>query len=252
MLTQWAARVNPSIRAVARARRLLADDISLERAYGEIQAERVRGRAAASTVDALVYQLRKGGAALSDPNATATAGGVERAADARSIGAAAEIHAACCASLDARRGRGFRRVVERAPWMMRQRFPSKRSSASAMKPKPARIRASPSRNRSRKGLRAAKARYCSKTCGIFCALCHLSVRACGDRACSLDRSCASHGRMGKHAKACLSVARAGVGKDAINGSIGASGSRSGRGRECHAGLSFPEGWRRRRAADDFV
>jgi hypothetical protein len=52
-----------------RARRLLADDISLERAYGEIHAERLRGRAAAATVDALVYQLRKGGSALSDPNA---------------------------------------------------------------------------------------------------------------------------------------------------------------------------------------
>ena len=54
---------------VARARRLLADDISLERAYSEICAEHFRGRAAGSTVDALVYQLRKGGAALSDPNA---------------------------------------------------------------------------------------------------------------------------------------------------------------------------------------
>jgi hypothetical protein len=60
-------QLNPSI---VRAWRLLADDISFERAYGEIQAERVRGRAAASTVDALVYQLRKGGAALSDPDAT--------------------------------------------------------------------------------------------------------------------------------------------------------------------------------------
>jgi transposase len=54
---------------IVRARRLLADDISLERAYGEIHAERFSGRAAASTVDALVYQLRKGGAALSDPDA---------------------------------------------------------------------------------------------------------------------------------------------------------------------------------------
>jgi hypothetical protein len=60
-------QLNPS---VVRAWRLLADDISFERVYGEIQAERVRGRAAASTVDALVYQLRKGGAALSDPDAT--------------------------------------------------------------------------------------------------------------------------------------------------------------------------------------
>ena len=59
--------VDPNI---LRARELLADNVSLERAYAEIQAERVRGRAAVSTVDALVYQLRKGGAALSDPNAT--------------------------------------------------------------------------------------------------------------------------------------------------------------------------------------
>jgi transposase len=54
---------------IARVRRLLADDISLERAYSEIHAERLHGRAAAATVDALVYQLRKGGSALSDPNA---------------------------------------------------------------------------------------------------------------------------------------------------------------------------------------
>jgi hypothetical protein len=58
--------VDPNI---LRARELLADNVSLERAYAKIQAERVRGRAAVSTVDALVYQLRKGGAALSDPNA---------------------------------------------------------------------------------------------------------------------------------------------------------------------------------------
>jgi hypothetical protein len=54
---------------IARARRLLADDISLERAYGEIHAERLRGRAAEARVEALVYQLREGGSALSDPNA---------------------------------------------------------------------------------------------------------------------------------------------------------------------------------------
>jgi transposase len=54
---------------IEKLRKLLADDISLERAYGEIYAEHFRGRAAGSTVDALVYQLRKGGAALSDPNA---------------------------------------------------------------------------------------------------------------------------------------------------------------------------------------
>jgi hypothetical protein len=48
----------------------LVGNVSLERAYGAIHAERLRGRAAASTVEALVYQLRKGGAALSDPSAT--------------------------------------------------------------------------------------------------------------------------------------------------------------------------------------
>ncbi len=62
-------RREPADPRTVRARRLLADDISLERPYGEIHAERLRGRAAAATVDALVYQLRKGGPALSDPNA---------------------------------------------------------------------------------------------------------------------------------------------------------------------------------------
>ena len=54
---------------IVRARRLLADNVSLERAYGEIHTEHLRGRTAEATVDALVYQLRKGGAALSDLNA---------------------------------------------------------------------------------------------------------------------------------------------------------------------------------------
>jgi hypothetical protein len=62
-------RQRPLDPRIVRARRLLGDDVSLERAYGEIHAERLRGRAAAATVDALVYQPRKGGSALSDPNA---------------------------------------------------------------------------------------------------------------------------------------------------------------------------------------
>jgi hypothetical protein len=62
-------RQRPLDPRIVRGRRLLADDVSLERAYGEIHAERLRGRTAEATVEALVYQLRKGGAALSDPNA---------------------------------------------------------------------------------------------------------------------------------------------------------------------------------------
>jgi uncharacterized protein YjiS (DUF1127 family) len=49
-------------------RRLLADDISLERAYGEIHAERLCGRAAASTVETLMFSLRAGVTALGKPD----------------------------------------------------------------------------------------------------------------------------------------------------------------------------------------
>jgi len=50
-----------------RARRLLAPDISLERAWCELNNQ--RGRAAASTVEALAYQLRAGPSALREPSA---------------------------------------------------------------------------------------------------------------------------------------------------------------------------------------
>jgi hypothetical protein len=53
---------------VARARRLLADDISLERASGEIHAERLCGRAATSTVETLMFSLRAGVTALGKPD----------------------------------------------------------------------------------------------------------------------------------------------------------------------------------------
>jgi hypothetical protein len=46
---------------IARARRLLADDVSLERAWHELNR---RDRAAASTVEALMFSLRSGVAAL--------------------------------------------------------------------------------------------------------------------------------------------------------------------------------------------
>ena len=49
------------------ARRLLDENVSLERAWSEIQAS--RGRAAASTVEALLYSLRTGGVALACPRA---------------------------------------------------------------------------------------------------------------------------------------------------------------------------------------
>src|SRR5262245_27555227 len=52
---------------ILRARRLLDENVSLERAWSEMQAS--RGRAASSTVDALVFSLRAGGAALACPHA---------------------------------------------------------------------------------------------------------------------------------------------------------------------------------------
>src|SRR5262249_40722905 len=64
----WAAvkkqRQKPVAPRVARARRLLADDISLDRAYAEIISDRLRNRAADSTVEALMFSLRSGLAAL--------------------------------------------------------------------------------------------------------------------------------------------------------------------------------------------
>ena len=52
---------------ILRARRLLDESVSLERAWSEIKAS--RGRAAASTVEALMFSLRAGGAALACPHA---------------------------------------------------------------------------------------------------------------------------------------------------------------------------------------
>jgi hypothetical protein len=52
-----------------RLQRLLAPETSLEEVWYLIHVEARRGRAAASTVEALVYQLRRGGAELSNPNA---------------------------------------------------------------------------------------------------------------------------------------------------------------------------------------
>ncbi len=47
----------------------MADDISFEQAWYELNVVAHRGQATASTVEALVYQLRQGGKVLKDPNA---------------------------------------------------------------------------------------------------------------------------------------------------------------------------------------
>jgi hypothetical protein len=53
---------------IARARRLLGDDVSLERAWHEINNDRLRGRAAEATVEALMFSLRNGIAARGKPD----------------------------------------------------------------------------------------------------------------------------------------------------------------------------------------
>ena len=52
---------------ILRARRLLDKNVSLERAWSEIN--EASGRAASSTVEALLYSLRAGGTALACPHA---------------------------------------------------------------------------------------------------------------------------------------------------------------------------------------
>ena len=52
---------------IVRARRLLDESFSLERAWSEIN--EASGRAASSTVEALVFSLRAGGTALACPHA---------------------------------------------------------------------------------------------------------------------------------------------------------------------------------------
>jgi hypothetical protein len=51
---------------IERARRLLADDISLERAWHELNT--LKDRAAASTIEALMFSLRSGLGALARPD----------------------------------------------------------------------------------------------------------------------------------------------------------------------------------------
>jgi hypothetical protein len=47
---------------------MIEPDISLERLWDELNAARLRGRAAQSTVDALMFSLRSGVKALGQPN----------------------------------------------------------------------------------------------------------------------------------------------------------------------------------------
>jgi hypothetical protein len=63
-----AQRRKPKDLRLEKLRRLMADDISLERADAELRADRLRGRAAEATVDALAFSLRSGVGALKRPN----------------------------------------------------------------------------------------------------------------------------------------------------------------------------------------
>jgi hypothetical protein len=62
-------RRQPPTEEKRRLQQLLAPETLLEEARYLIHVEARRGRAATSTIEALVYQLRRGGAELSDPNA---------------------------------------------------------------------------------------------------------------------------------------------------------------------------------------
>jgi hypothetical protein len=60
------ARARPVPAEIRRARRLLDDDVSLERAHAEIVAHHFKGRAATSTVEFLAFQLRSGVSVLKE------------------------------------------------------------------------------------------------------------------------------------------------------------------------------------------
>jgi hypothetical protein len=62
-------RRKPTDQHLELLRKLMADGVSLERAWHEINAAHVRGRAAQSTVEALMYSLRERGTkALEEPD----------------------------------------------------------------------------------------------------------------------------------------------------------------------------------------
>ena len=66
--TDKAQRGNTKDPRLEKLRRLMADDISLDRADAELRADRLRGRAADATVDALVFSLRSGVGVLKRPD----------------------------------------------------------------------------------------------------------------------------------------------------------------------------------------
>jgi hypothetical protein len=53
---------------IERLRRLLADDVSLDLAWCELNAAKISGRAAQSTVESLMFSLRSGVGALGRPD----------------------------------------------------------------------------------------------------------------------------------------------------------------------------------------
>ena len=57
------ARTETQEQRLARLRKLMADDVSLERAHHALQQHHFQGRAAAATVEALVFGLRERGTA---------------------------------------------------------------------------------------------------------------------------------------------------------------------------------------------
>jgi hypothetical protein len=61
-----ASAVTHTPEELAKLRWLLADEVSLQRAHAEIAAHHTKGRAANSTVDALVFSLRSGVSAIAD------------------------------------------------------------------------------------------------------------------------------------------------------------------------------------------
>jgi hypothetical protein len=63
---QSAAKIEPE--RLQRLRHLMDNDVSLERAWSELNDQRRRGETAAATVEALVYSLRRGVDALAEPD----------------------------------------------------------------------------------------------------------------------------------------------------------------------------------------
>ena len=116
---------------ILRARRLLDENVSFERAWSEMQAS--RGRAASSTVEALVFSLRAGGTALACPHARRRLAQLAEGAVARGIGAVADISTQDRPSMDTNRSGAPGRCMERFTWIKPHRCLSKLSNASGVR-----------------------------------------------------------------------------------------------------------------------